>query len=69
MRLSTETPVQKALSEYERPLKKSRGAKKTTWGKNIIQDLRRGDTSIEEGTNIAKDRKAWKVLVKRIIVT
>ena len=39
MRLPEDTPVRKAMVEYDRPLKMARSAPKFTWNKNIENDL------------------------------
>ena len=56
LRLPEETPVRQALSEYQRPLKRPRGAPKFTWQKNIDNDLRLIGI-------VSKDRKEWRIRI------
>ena len=66
MRLPEDTPVRKAMVEYDRPLKMARGAPKFTWKKNIENDLSQLGLDKKEAAEIAQDRKRWRVLVKSI---
>ena len=51
LRLPEETTVRQALSEYQRPLKRSRGAPKFTWQKYIDNDLRSIEMSFDGSEN------------------
>ena len=65
LRLPEETPVRQALSEYQRPLKRPRGAPKFTWQKNIDNDLRSIGMSFDEARIVSKDRKEWRIRIGR----
>ena len=66
MRLPEQTPVRTALTEYDRPLKMSRGARKFTWGKNITNDLSQISLDRETSVEATSDRKGWRALVKAV---
>ena len=66
MRLPEQTPVRTALTEYDRPLKMSRGARKFTWGKNITNDLSQISLDRETSVEAISDRKGWRALVKAV---
>ena len=66
LRLPEESPVRQALSEYQRPLKRQRGAPKFIWQKNIDNDLRSIAMSFDEARMVSKDRKEWRIRVGRI---
>ena len=66
MRLPEDTPVRKAMVEYDRPLKMARGAPKFTWNKNIENDLSQLCLDKKAAAEIAQDRKRWRALVNSI---
>ena len=67
IRLPEETPINIALNEYQRPLKKSRGAPRFTWNKNINQDLESIGLNQEKAKTLCKDRKNWRALVSNSV--
>ena len=66
MRLPEDTPVRKAMVEYDRPLKMARGAPKFTWNKNIENYLSQLCLDKKAAAEIAQDRKRWRALVNSI---
>ena len=76
MRLHPEIPARKALKEYLRKVKRPRGRPKTTWMQTVRQDLAsigiKLDLSREEQTlnrlsDLTRDRKNWRGIVRRVV--
>ena len=66
LRLPEETPVRSALTEYHRPLKMARGARKFTWGKNIDNDLSLIGINRQVADELAQDRQRWRQLIHTV---
>ena len=76
MRLHPETPARKALTEFLRPTKKTRGRPPLTWLKQAKQDLEEANIQIDlnkpeetEQTliDLAHDRYTWHEVVKNVM--
>ena len=63
MRLPEETPIRTALTEYERPMRMPRGARKFTWQQNIKEDLASIGLNREAANQATQDRKRWRWLI------
>ena len=66
LRLPEETAVRSALTEYHRPLKMARGARKFTWGKNIDNDLSLIGINRQVADELAQDRQRWRQLIHTV---
>ena len=64
LRLPEETPMRSAMTEYHRPLKMARGARKFTLGKNIDNDL--SLIGINRQVELAQDRQRWRQLIHTV---
>ena len=69
LRLPEEAPARKALDIYFHYLvKHPRGAKKISWVDTVNKDLKSyANITIEEGRELAQDRKEWRSIVARMI--
>ena len=76
MRLHPETPARKALTEFLRPTKKTRGRPPLTWIKLMKQDLEEANIHIninkpeeteEKLINLAHNRHTWHEVVRNVM--
>ena len=69
LRLPEEAPARKALDIYLHYLvKHPRDAKKISWVDTVNKDLKSyANITIEEGRELAQDRKEWRSIVARMI--
>ena len=76
MRLDTNTPVRIALKEALLPVVNKRGRPKFTWLKTVFDDLfgggiivnvRKPEDAINNLTNITRDRKEWRKVIKTLM--
>ena len=69
MRLDENTPARKALSVALIQSKRPRGRPKFTWLELMQKQLQEINLKWEEASQLAKDRKKWKDILKRKNVT
>ena len=77
LRLPVDTPARKALQEYIRPVKKKVGRPKTTWFRQIYDDLKGNVvnvnfkdeyTMIKDLDIICKNRTVWNKIIRSIML-
>ena len=61
--LPEEAPPRQASEISQEPTKKSRGALKTTWVKNVGKDQNRLGTNLESAKITALDQQVWRSVV------
>ena len=64
--LPEETPPRQAFVYSQEPTKKSRGALKTTWVKNVGKDLNRLGTNLESAKITTLDQQVWRSVVVKV---
>ena len=76
-RLPDETPAKKSLYEYLKPIQKKIGRPKTTWFRQIFNDLKGNIVNvnfkdeykmINDLQHLCKDRKLWNEIIRSIML-
>ena len=65
--LPDETPPRQAFEISKEPTKKSRGALKTTWVKNVGKNQNRLGTNLESAKITALDQQVWRSVVVKCV--